>query len=357
LYERSTTELEDREKKDPGDGVAGNNGRKSLLQSFPFLSLLLLPLFALSMHWVYFILMAVHLPACSVVGAGVKTSFVVHRMAFMHLHRQRTSSTRKTSVRLFSTEQPNSVSTRTITNVDAISDPLEPFTWPQLVDFFRHPDKNNHFVPSNHPKLELFRRSQAVQSTYLKHQSKLKREWKSAYDYLCVKKFGKEFGFTSTRTDDGNKYESTPSLEGASHYAIQNKLRYLSLVRNDFPYDVCSEINHYCLWKIGGASAGEGILQDEMKWAITELTKCSQDDFVGSNLIVNSDIVQHYATKHEFSHDDHGIIDYLYWVNPPHLQSMPALAHAHILVLRGENGDAINLGNLENPLSPLRSKL
>jgi hypothetical protein len=302
--------------------------------------------------------MTAHISASLAVRVGVKTSIVTHRLTFRQIHLQRSSASKKASVRLFSTEQPNNASARTRSNVDALSDPLEPFTWPQLVEFFRHPDQNNHFVPSNHPKLELFRRSHAVQSTYLKHQSKLKREWKSAYDYLCVKKFGEEFGFTQTPTaGDESKYESTPSLERASHYAIQNRLRYLSLVPNDFPYDICSEINHYCLWKIGGASVSEGILQEEMKWAITELSKCSQNDFVGSSLIINSDKVQHYATKHQFSHDDHGIVDYLYWVNPPHLQSMPALAHAHILVLRGDNGDTINLGNLENPLSTMRSKL
>jgi hypothetical protein len=35
---------------------------------------------------------------------------------------------------------------------------------------------------------------------------------------------------------------------------------------------------------------------------------------------------------------------------------MPEIQHAHILVLRGEHGDQINLGNLDNPLS-FRSKL
>lgn len=309
-----------------------------------------------------------HLCVSFAVGRGVRhiptrpMSTTFHHLQVTNAYRQ---SNRRSHVyretlqinRLFSSGTPE------------ITEP-EPFTWPQLVQYFRHRNKNNHFVPSNHPKLELFRRSSTVQATYLKHQRNLNLHWKSAYDYLCVNKFGKPFGFKCTKyisdqmdCDDSFAkenvalYKSDPSLKEASDHAINKKMKYLSLVPNDFPYDVNVDINHYCLWKIGGAAIGEGILEDEMRWAIKELTMCSENDFAGSNLIVKNGSVEHYATKQDcLTNDEHGIVDYLYWVNPPHLQSMPEIQHAHILVLRGEHGDQINLGNLDNPLS-FRSKL
>lgn len=276
------------------------------------------------------------------------------------------SSTRLFSGRSLRTE----CSTDSTADTENKSSESQPFTWKRLVQLFRSPEHNNHFVPSNHPNLALFRRSSAVQSIYLAHQTQLKFLWKSAYDYLCVHKFGREFGFESVlvkarvdaidEVDVNNipesspefQFQAEPSLMQASDYAIKNKRKYLSLVPNDYPYDVGVGINHYCLWKIGGTSANEGILEDEMKWAITELKKCSEEDFYRSSLIVNHNNIEHYATMNrDYSCENHGIVDYLYWVNPPHLQSMPKIQHAHILVFRGDNRNKENLGDLNNPLS------
>ncbi|KAL3790015.1 hypothetical protein HJC23_011371 [Cyclotella cryptica] len=272
------------------------------------------------------------------------------------------------STRLFSVQSSRiKLSTESTSDAGNATSESQPFTWKQLVQLFRTPSQNRHFVPSDHPNLTLFRRSSAVQSTYLAHQTQLKLRWKSAYDYLCVHKFGREFGFQSTLVktrDDGvdgdcvpesgqeSRYQSEPSLVRASDYAIKNKRKYLSLVPNDYPYDVDVGIDHYCLWKIGGTFPNEGILEDEMKWAITELEKCSAEDFHRSSLIVQQNDVEYYATMNTASTcDEHGIVDYLYWVNPPHLQSMPKIQHAHILVLRGENRNNGHMGDLTNPLS------
>ena len=309
-------------------------------------------------------------------GNSLKGNFIGCRrpmLAFQHIHLQSsahiTDTNRISPNHLFSTGSTDA-RTETTSDVDKLLEPA-PFKWQELVALFRPTNKNTHFIPSNHPKLEMFRRSSAIQSTYLQHQKGLKRQWKSAYDYLCINKFGEDFGFKPAPVkEDINsdyiiehkireaQYESNPSLKEASVYTIKNKLRYLSLVPNDFPYDVDNEIKHYCLWKIGGTSVSEGILQDEMKWAITELTKCTEDSFIGSCLIVNNDSVEHYATKHsEISNHNHGIVDYFYWVNPPHLQSMPEIQHAHILVLRSDKYDQTILGSLDNSLSTFRSKL
>lgn len=240
----------------------------------------------------------------------------------------------------------------------------EPFTWTLLEEYFRDPDENNHFICSEHPKLELFRRSSAVQSTYLKHREKLKREWKSPHDYLLVNKFGEEYGFERASVNLGSgesQYESKPSLADACRHAHKNNLRYLSLVPNDFPYDVDDGIKHYCLWKIGGTiedvdwgdTVSEGIIEGEIKWAVSELTKCAADNFIRSSIILQDQGVEHYATKHELSNKNynHGVVDYLYWVNPPHLQSMPEILHAHIMVKHGNTDGDINVGNLDNSLT------
>eukprot|EP01082_Thalassiosira_pseudonana_P002359 g1815.t1 g1815 contig11:119289-120533(-) len=274
----------------------------------------------------------------------------------------------------------------------------EPFTWQQLIHLFRLPRQtdnniyNDNYIPSSHPNLALFRRSTAVQTTYLKHQRYLKECWRSPYDYLCVQKFGAEFGFErvmvkkndggggvgndgSAFTEDesaqnnnnnlssskgtickqellttptkGYRYQSCPSLTQASARTIQHKTKYLRLIPNDYPYDLHDGIEHWCLWKIGGAFEGEGILKFELDWALRELHSFGVEDVVnGSSRIIvdcndnenneaaessNGDVVQ--------CNEDHPILDTFYWTNPPHLQSMPEIHHAHILVLRWEEED------------------
>lgn len=147
-----------------------------------------------------------------------------------------------------------------------------------------------------------------------------------------------------TTPTKGYRYQSCPSLTQASARTIQHKTKYLRLIPNDYPYDLHDGIEHWCLWKIGGAFEGEGILKFELDWALRELHSFGVEDVVnGSSRIIvdcndnenneaaessNGDVVQ--------CNEDHPILDTFYWTNPPHLQSMPEIHHAHILVLRWE---------------------
>ena len=112
----------------------------------------------------------------------------------------------------------------------------------------------------------------------------------------------------------------------------------MSLVPNDFPYDVDEGIEHWCLWKIGGASSTESISMGELAWAIRELRSSRAHEIGGSGCIIHRDGRTYDVSR--TSVNDVGImrigtvLDALYWVNPPHLQSMPEIHHAHILVLR-----------------------
>lgn len=263
----------------------------------------------------------------------------------------------------------SSFNTATQQNGNSLS--VEPsFTWPQLVELFRRPTKSHEsFIPSDHPNLALFRRSVAAQQRYEKHKAYLDENWLSAYDYLVFSKFGASYGIERVLVNRGGSdrdavvnqigdvgctnqpgknsippegyiYRASPSLGEASKYTIDNRMAYLKLVLNDFPYDVEDGIEHWCLWKIGGSSITEGILREELTWAMGELQCIRADGNSGSGCIVRegertilggmdrgsgSDVQRKPAAP---------ISDALYWVNPPHLQSMPEIHHAHILVVR-----------------------
>jgi Protein of unknown function (DUF3605) len=94
----------------------------------------------------------------------------------------------------------------------------------------------------------------------------------------------------------------------------------ISLVRNLFPYHMEKEIEHYVLWKLGGPP-GAGISRDEVDVSIAGLLKqtpaASRDDTGGACKVCGA--------------SSGSVRDVLYWVNPPSLQSLPNIRHAHVL--------------------------
>ena len=260
---------------------------------------------------------------------------------------------------------------------------LNPFTWPQLINLFRsssddspnNKQKNNddHYIPSDHPKLELFRRSAAAQELYDEHKVYINNYWKSAYDYLIVDKFGKKFGietdivkvdYERSEIENGNQatnknsippngyvYTAKPSLAEASRYTIDNQMTYLRLVLNDFPYDVDEGIEHWCLWKIGGKCNTEGILRGELSWAVNELKSLHADEESGSSCIIGKEGVSFYEMD-SVETTPFPVADTLYWVNPPHLQSMPNIHHAHLLAIRSDNNNIDNEENVQSICPP-----
>lgn len=262
----------------------------------------------------------------------------------------------------------------------------QPFTWPRLVELFRKTARdtqdNENYISSKHPNLAGFRRSATAQKSYEQHKQYLEKYWRTPYDYMVIRKFGEDFGFSKvvvsrddSLNDDSHSceyngdviidqpdnkstmYQANTSLSQASKYAIEHQITYLSLVLNEFPYDVEHEIEHWCLWKIGGSSISEGIVNEELVWAVRELECLRPDESSGSwciyhrggidaaaaatptssrmSLLDGSNIS--YARQRGNMPRPIPIADSFYWVNPPHLQSMPEIHHAHILVLRSEN--------------------
>lgn len=73
------------------------------------------------------------------------------------------------------------------------------------------------------------------------------------------------------------------------------------LVRNDFPYYFATNVEHWILWKLGG----DNISSDEIDQA-----------------------------KEKLRQELGNVEDFLHWVNPPALKSIPEIDHVHILCLR-----------------------
>ena len=166
------------------------------------------------------------------------------------------------------------------------------YTWKEVKDIIKTSD------------LSLLRRNQEQEKDYQKFRSQLRKEWTSVLDYILVTKF------------DWRK-EITDAKQWT---AISPQDRYetrLVLCRNDFPYYMESNIDHWILWKLDGRSG------------------------IGSNLntITNNEIEQAKidlcANKdNRFEDRNVKILDILHWINPPHLKSLPDIDHVHILTLR-----------------------
>mmetsp|Transcript_27834 Transcript_27834/g.61290 ORF Transcript_27834/g.61290 Transcript_27834/m.61290 type:complete len:228 (+) Transcript_27834:126-809(+) len=161
----------------------------------------------------------------------------------------------------------------------------EPFSWNELKEIVKHGDPTMHS------------RSMEVQEGYILHSRRVKDEWKSMNDYILHSKFG----FEKKMHRDG-KFVSSPSLEQAK---LEGRIE-TRLLLNEYPYYVCPRIEHWCLWKLGGK-----VESYELEWAEKELV-----DMEAGN-----------------------IDEIMSWVNPPHLQSIPDIDHAHLLCLRSDEID------------------
>ncbi len=156
----------------------------------------------------------------------------------------------------------------------------EPFSWSQL----------QYIVNEGNPAMHS--RSMEVQYDYIEHSKMVKKEWKSVNDYILHNKFG----FDKILNSETGIYEVDPlqSLE-----AVKKEQRIEKrLLLNEYPYFVEDGIEHWCLWKLGGL-----VTQDEINDAIIELK------------------------------ERENLKDVLSWTNPPHLQSIKDIDHAHLLCL------------------------
>ncbi len=149
----------------------------------------------------------------------------------------------------------------------------QPLTWEQLQTII--------LVENNLAKLS---RSSDQQRDYEIFRCCLKQEYQSVLDYVLITKFGME----KIPGNDG-RCQAYPLLKDIAETKIV-------LVPNDFPYFMDKGITHFILWK-----TRETVLPRDIEDAKKELGKRMK------------------------------VLDFLHWINPPHLQSLPDIDHVHIL--------------------------
>jgi len=167
-------------------------------------------------------------------------------------------------------------------------DNAPPFGWSDLVQIVRQ-DQN----------YAALYRSLEMQTKYVYHRDVQNEEWESFMDYILHDKFKyekKRTIDTSENYDEGEYENDNKKWQAIRPKNLQNTR---ILVPNEFPYHVESNIEHWCLWRLQ-----DNVNDEDIEWALKELAKV--------------DVA----------------LDTIHWTNPPHLQSVPEIYHAHILCLR-----------------------
>ncbi len=148
----------------------------------------------------------------------------------------------------------------------------QPLRWAQVVEFVQT------------DRLPELRRSVEQEAQMQAFNAALKTEWATTVDYILHR----QFGLQATATGPDGKLQV-----GRETIAAAGTCTALAL--NDFPYYYESGIMHYVLWKIGG-----DVTSDDMATA-------------RQTLLANGGAC-------------------VCFINPPHLRSIPGIAHGHLLL-------------------------
>ena len=136
-----------------------------------------------------------------------------------------------------------------------------------------------------------FGRTASELARYQRHKSAVLQEWASMSDFLCAE----IFDVAPVLDADGKKRAAVPDSDSDGGAAPPLVWR-----ENAFPYAVRRGIEHHCVWSTSAAA-----LRDEARFREVLERHRPSDTF---------------ATCH--------------FINPPALQSVRALPHAHVLSLR-----------------------
>lgn len=232
----------------------------------------------------------------------------------------------------------------------------KPFTWKDLQYIL---------IEQNDPSL--LSRSIRTQSRYMHYTEQMKSQWEDINDCVIYSKFGnmkknyhdrngndafqEETLFTKVKYSSQNetKWKISPTLQETKEQNIIVK----TLVRNDFPYFVESNIQHWCLWKLNDYVTDEDIQLaiEELKTTHTEaLVNVFINEYGGDN--GNNENISSISNKNEGDNERTTVtvgnrngrpfrlgkvLDTISWINPKHLQSLPDIDHAHILCLREQH--------------------
>mmetsp|Transcript_14407 Transcript_14407/g.18823 ORF Transcript_14407/g.18823 Transcript_14407/m.18823 type:complete len:189 (+) Transcript_14407:112-678(+) len=156
--------------------------------------------------------------------------------------------------------------------------PTRPLDWPTLIHVIQ--------VEKDFDKLA---RNVDQQRNYMKYMKELKMQWRSVMDFVLCSKFDLE----RRAHNDSGLWHAFPPLSQVPGVHVR-------LVKNDFPYYLADNVEHWILWKLG---------QD-----------CRDNDIENA--------------KQELQARLGDVTEFLHWINPPHLKSLPEIDHAHIIICR-----------------------
>lgn len=213
---------------------------------------------------------------------------------------------------------------------DSKTYPTNKYSWEQLGT-----------IILNQHDLSFLKRSESQEHEYLGYVQQLRMEWNSTRDFILHVKFKFERALIPLNHMTENKIDRScnnaiergkgtrkrvqiPTLPDipfptngfvwttvAETDQRQNEKLSRVLCRNDFPYYFQDDIEHWIVWKYSHEDSQGAISMLDIEWAIQQL-KSNEYQSGGK------------------------VLDTLYWVNPPHLKSIPSIDHAHILCLRGK---------------------
>lgn len=136
--------------------------------------------------------------------------------------------------------------------------------------------------------LDKLGRTEEDQRYYQNYRKHILTKWMSMLDYVLCEKLG----IDSKIGNDGRKMAD----EESKQKMIKSGLK--KLIPNDFPYYLEERIEHWVYWKLGGS--------------------CDEGDVVDVKRLLQ----EMYPNKD---------LQFLYWINLPHLQSLPEIDHLHVL--------------------------
>jgi hypothetical protein len=131
-------------------------------------------------------------------------------------------------------------------------------------------------------QLHCLRRSVIGLAAYRAYRTLINEQYVSMGDMVLERKLGYK---TSIDPSSGKLKAQPPSPTVAR----------TSFLANDFPYYMEDGIEHHVLWVEGQ--------------------------------LVTLDLVEHELNNHR----DQSMYDVIYFINPPHLQSIPSVGHAHVI--------------------------
>jgi hypothetical protein len=156
----------------------------------------------------------------------------------------------------------------------------KPFSWEEL-----------HKIIVVDKDLARLSRSVEEERRYKKEREQLMEHYDTVYDHILHAKFK----FDRRLDEASGKWKAIPPTDDTSRLKSTT-----SLVKNDYPYFIESDIEHWVLWKLYAE-----LSREDVDKAIQELQSSYGD-----------------------------ILDTIWWENPPALKSLPDINHVHILAKR-----------------------